>query len=411
MTAWKSMAILAMALPVGTALGHGSMGYPISRTYSAYLEGPESPTSDAAQDAVACGGSQPLYDWHEVTNFFPGTPEYQRTVPYELYIPNGRLASGNNDKYACYDAARNDWPATEMTAGPTVLTWAATVIHNPSVFNVWVTTSDWDSASPLNWDQMEELEVGEVQLIGNEYKFEVDFPERTGRHVVYCIWQRLDPVGEGFYSASDVIFGEGGGGGDDGGGDDGGGDDGGGDDGQDGTIPQGPDSASISLVNQWPGSWQGEITVDNSFGELAMLNWKISWEGGPNIVSLWDGTLTEEQGRTVVRDAAYNAYIPSGGSKTFSFIANGEWAPIFSNVQLNGYAIDIDGVENDDDVEEPEPCSGDVNLDGNVDVLDMLSIIDDWNSVDPGNPADLDNDGVVAVGDVMIALESWGPCP
>ena len=170
MTAWKSMALLALALPAGTALGHGSMGFPISRTYSAYLEGPESPISDAVRDAVECGGSQPLYDWHEVANFFAGTPEYQRSIPYDLYIPNGRLASGNNDKYACYDAARNDWPATEMTSGPTQLTWAATVVHNPSVFRVWVTTNDWEPTTALNWDQMEELEVGEVQLIGNEYK-------------------------------------------------------------------------------------------------------------------------------------------------------------------------------------------------------------------------------------------------
>ena len=44
-------------------------------------------------------------------------------------------------------------------------------------------------------------------------------------------------------------------------------------------------------------------------------------------------------------------------------------------------------------------------------MTDLLQIIEVWNSVDPGNPADLDNDGVVAVGDVMIALESWGPCP
>tara|TARA_Y100000589_G_scaffold316625_1_gene341586 strand:- start:1654 stop:2883 length:1230 start_codon:yes stop_codon:yes gene_type:complete len=409
------MAFLALALPAGTALGHGSMGYPISRTYSAYLEGPESPISDAVQDAVACGGSQPLYDWHEVANFFPGTPEYQREIPYELYIPNGRLASGNNDKYACYDAARNDWPATQMTSGPTQLTWAATVVHNPSIFKVWVTTNDWDATTPLNWDQMEELEVGEVQLIGNEYKFEVDFPERTGRHVVYCIWQRLDPAGEGFYSASDVIFGEGG---DENENDDDNDNDNGNDEGneeddnQGGTDPQGPDSASITLVDQWDGSWQGRITVDNSYGDLAMLSWELSWEGGPDFVSLWDGTLSQEQGRTVVRDAGWNAYIPAGESKTFGFIANGEWAPVFSNVELNGYSINMDGVDNnDDDVNESEPCNGDLNSDGIVDVLDLLSIIDVWNSVDPGNPADLDNDGVVAVGDVMIALESWGPCP
>ena len=142
-----------------------------------------------------------------------------------------------------------------------------------------------------------------------------------------------------------------------------------------------------------------------------MLSWELSWEGGPEFASLWDGTLTQEDGRTVVRDAGWNAYIPAGESKTFGFIANGEWAPTFSNVELNGYVINMEGAENDDDVEDPASCDGDLNLDGIVDVTDLLQIIEVWNSVDPGNPADLDNDGVVAVGDVMIALESWGPCP
>ena len=86
---------------------------PISRTYSGYLEGPENPQSDAIQDAVECGGTQPLYDWHQVANFFPGNAVLS-TGPfaYEQEIPDGRLASGNNPIYYCYDAPRNDWPAT-----------------------------------------------------------------------------------------------------------------------------------------------------------------------------------------------------------------------------------------------------------------------------------------------------------
>ena len=51
---------LLAAVPATVALGHGSMDYPISRTYSGYLEGPENPQSNAIQDAVECGGTQPL---------------------------------------------------------------------------------------------------------------------------------------------------------------------------------------------------------------------------------------------------------------------------------------------------------------------------------------------------------------
>lgn len=45
---------------------HGSFEEPLSRVYGCYLEGPENPMSAACQDAVAIGGMQALYDWHEV---------------------------------------------------------------------------------------------------------------------------------------------------------------------------------------------------------------------------------------------------------------------------------------------------------------------------------------------------------
>ncbi len=41
----------------------------------------------------------------------------------------------------------------------------------------------------------------------------------------------------------------------------------------------------------------------------------------------------------------------------------------------------------------------------------MLLVLDGWNSTDPGNPADVDGDGVVAVSDVLVMLEAWGSCP
>ena len=44
---------------------------------------------------------------------------------------------------------------------------------------------------------------------GQLYRFTVDFPQRTGRHVLYVIWQRIDPAGEAFFSASDLDFGDG----------------------------------------------------------------------------------------------------------------------------------------------------------------------------------------------------------
>jgi chitin-binding protein len=42
------------------------------------------------------------------------------------------------------------------------------------------------------------------------YKMHCRLPERAGKHIIFCIWQRSDS-GEAFYSCSDVIFTGGGG--------------------------------------------------------------------------------------------------------------------------------------------------------------------------------------------------------
>ena len=185
------------------------MAKPISRVYSAFQEGPETPQSAAVQAMIQVNGTQPLYDWNEVVNFFPGDPEVQATVPYWEYIPDGQLASAGNSKYAGLDLVRDDWPSTQVQSGPYELVWFATTPHDPSVFRAFITTDDWDTSQPLNWAQMEELDLGPVTLDGQDYKFNTILPARSGKHVIYVIWQRLDPVGEGFYAACDVDFGAG----------------------------------------------------------------------------------------------------------------------------------------------------------------------------------------------------------
>ena len=74
---------------------------------------------------------------------------------------------------------------------------------------------------------------------------------------------------------------------------------------------------------------------------------------------------------------------------------------------MKGFDIDLGDGSDDDAI----GCNGDVNLDNVVDVLDLLLVLDNWNSTEPGNASDLDGDGVVAVGDILIILEGWGNCP
>ena len=56
----------------------------------------------------------------------------------------------------------------------------------------------------------------------------------------------------------------------------------------------------------------------------------------------------------------------------------------------------------------PAPCPGDTNADGVVDVTDLVNVVLQWGSADPGS--DLNDDGVVDVKDLLEVILAWGPC-
>ena len=58
---------------------------------------------------------------------------------------------------------------------------------------------------------------------------------------------------------------------------------------------------------------------------------------------------------------------------------------------------------------EPGPCPADLDEDGVVAVPDLLALLAAW-STDPGGPPDFDGDGNVGVPDLMTLLAAWGPC-
>lgn len=199
------MLAAAATLP---AVGHGSLSNPPSRIHiGRFQDNPSSPQLPAIAAAIEVGGTQPFYDWNEVVNFHPGDSSYQQVVDYALSIPDGRIASGGNDKYAGLDLVRDDWPATPVSPGAFTLEWEATTPHNPSLFRAWITTTDWDPSLPLTWSMLEPLQTGAHAQTESGYDIPTTLPARTGRHAIFVIWQRIDPVGEGFYAVSDVDFG------------------------------------------------------------------------------------------------------------------------------------------------------------------------------------------------------------
>ena len=54
-------------------------------------------------------------------------------------------------------------------------------------------------------------------------------------------------------------------------------------------------------------------------------------------------------------------------------------------------------------------CAGDIDGDGEVSIVDLLSLLAAW-GVNPGHAADLDGDGVVGILDFLSLLGAWGTC-
>ncbi|QQE13845.1 lytic polysaccharide monooxygenase [Planctomycetota bacterium] len=203
-------AALAMVITTTSAFGHGTVTSPASRVWLVRQSNPENPSFELARKAIEMDGKNAYYTWNQVSQNIPqavqaGLPE---GFDYSPYVPDGQIASGGNSSYSGLNQVSDQWQTTDVTAGESLaIDFYATAPHNPSVFDVWMTTEDWDPNTALNWDQMEFLERADVTQEGNHYLFDLDIPEdRSGHHVLWIAWQRNDPVGEVFFSTSDLMI-------------------------------------------------------------------------------------------------------------------------------------------------------------------------------------------------------------
>ncbi|WP_327307507.1 lytic polysaccharide monooxygenase [Streptomyces sp. NBC_01298] len=195
------------AYAVAPAAAHGSMTDPVSRVAACYAEGPESPKSAACKAAVAASGAQAFYDWNAV-NIANAAGQSK------ALIPDGQLCSAGNDKYRGLDLARADWPASPMASGAHTFRYKGTAPHKGS-FELYVTKDGYDPSKPLKWSDLESAPFAKVTdpgMQGGDYVFSGTVPNKTGRHLIYSVWQRSDSP-EAFYTCSDVVFGKDNGGG------------------------------------------------------------------------------------------------------------------------------------------------------------------------------------------------------
>ncbi|WP_239101512.1 lytic polysaccharide monooxygenase auxiliary activity family 9 protein [Microbispora amethystogenes] len=343
-------ALVSAVVLASPANAHGAPMTPGSRTYLCWKDGTTSsgaiqPKNPACAAAVAKGGTNALYNWFAVLRS-------DGAGRMSGFIPDGQLCSGGAIVYdfSGFDLARDDWPVTHLTSGATIQfkynKWAA----HPGTFRSYITKDSWSPTRALAWSDLESTpfdsvtnppSVGSVGTEDGHYYWDARLPSgKSGRHIIYTVWQRSDS-NETFYSCSDVVF------------------DGGNGEvtgvGQTGTSTPTPPvspsaspsitpknspsppvspssspssgpggcSATYKVVSSWGGGFQGEVSV--KAGSSSIGGWTVKWTqpSGGTITQVWNGTLSQSGSNISVQNVNYNGSLGAGASTTFGFLANG----------------------------------------------------------------------------------------
>ncbi len=337
-------ALVSVFLPTSIPLfGHGSVGDPISRGYLIFKENPETPQRSASEAALAVAGTQAFYDWHETSLLVPDY-DGDNLAPYQEQIQDGQLPGAGRDKYAGLNLVRDDWPTTSVNPGTYPVVFDAHVPHDPGYFLAYITKAGWTPSEPLGWDDLEPLPGADhVVRDGHLYRFNVEFPQRSGRHILYVIWQRIDPAGEVFFTASDLDFGDGTGSGNPA--------DGAGnypefDIGEPGLVPDhGGDSlvnVHLNVVNDWGSGYVADVEITNN-GTSPISGWTVEFDLGVTLTNFWNATNGSKIGdRFTFTDASWNAAIAAGETVAFGIQASNSNDMTISNSAVSGQFLDGD---------------------------------------------------------------------
>jgi mannan endo-1,4-beta-mannosidase len=82
-------------------------------------------------------------------------------------------------------------------------------------------------------------------------------------------------------------------------------------------------SVNYRVANEWPGGFQGEISIRNT-GTAAITGWTLAFTfpNGQTITNMWGGTPTQTGSAVTVAAASYTSTIATNGSVTLGFTGN-----------------------------------------------------------------------------------------
>ncbi|MDO3700434.1 lytic polysaccharide monooxygenase [Micromonospora sp. C28SCA-DRY-2] len=318
----------ALANPVAA---HGSVVDPASRNYGCWqrwgsdFQNPRMATEDPMCWQAWQANPNAMWNWNGL--FREGA-----AGNHQAAIPNGQLCSGGRTEGGRYNALDTvgAWKTTPVSNSFRVRLYDQ-ASHGADYIRVYVTRQGFDALTePLGWDDLELVgQIGNTpasqwkpETNGVSIEIPANAPGRTGRHIVYTIWQ-ASHLDQSYYLCSDVDFSGGGG----------------------PTTPPpttpppttpppttpppstpppaGACTATYRVTGQWAGGFQGEVQVTN--GGSPISGWSVTWTyaDGQQVSSAWNATVGSTGNRIVARNVAYNGALGAGASTTFGFL--GSW--------------------------------------------------------------------------------------
>ncbi|WP_433118913.1 lytic polysaccharide monooxygenase auxiliary activity family 9 protein [Micromonospora sp. CA-246542] len=339
--------LLTTALSVSlvpSASAHGSVVDPPSRNYSCWqrwggdFQNPRMATEDPMCWQAWQADPQAMWNWNGL--FREGVAGNHQGA-----IPNGQLCSGGRTQNGRYNAMDTvgAWKTTSV-ANNFRLRFFDQASHGADYIRVYVTKQGFNSATqPLGWNDLELAgQIGNTPASqwdkdtgGVSIQIPVSAPGRTGRHIVYTIWQ-ASHLDQSYYLCSDVDFGG-------------------------GTStpppttpppttpppttpppttpppttpppttpppstppPAGACTATYQITGQWSGGFQAEVKV--TAGGSPTKGWSVSWNynNGQQVASSWSATVTTNGSLVTARNVNYNGTLAAGASTTFGLL--GSW--------------------------------------------------------------------------------------
>ncbi|PPA62081.1 lytic polysaccharide monooxygenase auxiliary activity family 9 protein [Micromonospora chalcea] len=296
----------------GPASAHGSVTNPPSRNYGCYERwGSDHLNPTMAQTDPMCwqawqANPNTMWNWNGL---------YRENVGgnHQAAVPDGQLCSGGrtqNGLYASLDAV-GAWTAKSMPNNFT-LTLTDGAKHGADYMLIYITKQGFDpTTQPLTWNSLElVLRTGSYPTTGL-YEAQVNAGNRTGRHVVYTIWQ-ASHLDQPYYLCSDVIFG-------------------GGNNPPPTTPPpttappagSGACTATYRKTSEWSGGFGADVTVQA--GNAAISGWTVAWTwpNGQSITNAWNATVTSSGSSVSASNVAYNGSLSANASTSFGF--NASW--------------------------------------------------------------------------------------